>query len=87
MYSIELSRYVSKILVGIYKVDKKLYCRLVSAMELLAHDPFKGKKLKGPFSGDYSLRVGNYRIVYTVQKKKLIVYILDLGHRENIYLP
>ena len=45
----------------------------------------KRSRIKGPFRGDYSQRVGNYRIIYTVRKTKLVVYIIDLGHRKEIY--
>ena len=85
MYSIELSNFVSKELEKIYKVDQKLYFRFISTIETLKLNPYQGKRLRGEFAGDYSLRVGDYRIVYTVYKDRLVVYIIDLGHRREIY--
>ncbi|MDO9254352.1 MAG: type II toxin-antitoxin system RelE/ParE family toxin [Bacteroidales bacterium] len=41
-------------------------------------------KLKG--RGGYRVRVGNYRIIYEVFDNELIVNILALGHRKDIYL-
>jgi len=85
MYKIELSKNVEKVLTDVFKADRKLYGRLINVIEALSENPFVGKKLKGPLKGDYSLRVGSYRILYSVSNKKLIVYIIDLGHRREIY--
>lgn len=41
----------------------------------------KGKKSKGLFR----LRVGEYRIIYSVDDGKLIVYVIDAGNRGQIY--
>ena len=85
MYKIEFSNFVTKHLENIYKVDQKLYFRFISVIETLKLNPYQGKRLRGKFAGDYSLRVGDYRIVYTVYKDRLVVYIIDLGHRKEIY--
>jgi len=42
-----------------------------------------GKHLVPPLKGYLSLRVGNYRIIYKIQKQTVIVYII--GHRSKIY--
>ena len=85
MYRIEFSNFVAKELEKIYKADKKLYSRFITAIEALKINPYQGKQLKGRFAGDYSLRIGDYRAIYTVRKDKLIVYIIDLGHRREVY--
>ncbi len=85
MYKIEFSNLAFSELGKIYNIEKKLYFRLISAIETLRTNPFRGKKLKGKLKGDYALRVGDYRIIYTIHKDKLIVYIIDLGHRKEIY--
>ena len=85
MYRIEFSHLAGKELEKIYKADKKLYSHLINAIEALQADPYHGKRLKGKLLGDYSLRVGAYRVIYTVHKNTLIVYIIDLGHRREIY--
>ena len=85
MYSIEFSHLAAKELSKIYKVDKKLYSRLVAVIETLKGAPYRGKPLKSRLAGDYSLRVGDYRIIYTVHKNTLVIYIIDLGHRREIY--
>lgn len=85
MYEIEFSNAASKELGDIYEVEKKLYLRLITVIETLKMNPYQGKKLKGIFKGDYSLRVGDHRVIYTVYKNRLIVYIIDIGHRREIY--
>ncbi|MFH0796146.1 MAG: type II toxin-antitoxin system RelE/ParE family toxin [Candidatus Omnitrophota bacterium] len=85
MYKITFSNLAAKELEEIYRIDKKLYSRLVAAIETLEINPYQGKRLKGKLAGDYSLRTGNYRIIYTIYKNTLVVCIIDLGHRKNIY--
>ena len=85
MHRIEFSHLAAKELEKIYKIDKKLYSRLIAVIEPLKTNPYQGKSLKGKLSGDYSLHVGDYRVVYTVYKDTLVVYIIDLGHRKEIY--
>ncbi|HOX54227.1 MAG: type II toxin-antitoxin system RelE/ParE family toxin [Candidatus Omnitrophica bacterium] len=85
MHKIEFSQLAAKELEKIYKIEKKLYYRLITAIETLKSDPYRGKSLKGKLAGDYSLRIGDYRIIYAVHKSKLVVYIIDLGHRKEIY--
>lgn len=85
MYKIEFSSTAGKILENIYKHDRSLYSRLIHAIEHLQTHPFEGKRLKGQFKGDWSLRVGTYRIIYTVFKERLLISIIDIGHRKDIY--
>lgn len=85
MYKIEFSNSVFKELAKIYNIEKKLYFRLIASIETLRSNPYQGKKLKGKLKGDYSMRISDFRIIYTIYKNKLIVYIIDLGHRKEIY--
>ena len=85
MYKIEFAASAAKELEKVYRADRTLYSRLIAAIEPLRIDPFIGKRLKGRLAGDFSLRVGDYRIIYTVHRHVLLVYIIDLGHRREIY--
>jgi len=54
----------------------------------LRTNPFFGpniKKLKGGFEGYYRFRIGNYRLFYTVDKEKVIVFILEIANRKDAY--
>jgi mRNA interferase RelE/StbE len=60
--------------------------RIVTRIRSLARDPrpFGSEKLSG--RGDlYRLRVGRYRVVYTVRDDELVVLIVRVGHRKNVY--
>lgn len=46
--------------------------------------PIGYKKLKGN-SGFYRIRVGNYRIIYDIFDTELIIDVITLGHRKDIY--
>lgn len=85
MYKIEFSHLAAKELKKVYNIDRKLYSRFIVVIETLKTNPYQGKRLKGELAGDYSLRIGSYRIIYTVYKDRLIIYTIDLGHRKDIY--
>ena len=85
MYKIEFSHLAAKELDKIYKTDKKLYSRFITVIKTLGTNPYQGKRLKGKLAGDYSLRLSDYRIIYTIHEARLIIYVIDLGHRRDIY--
>ena len=85
MFRIQFAESAGKELDRIYRRDRKLYHRLLSAIEPLGQNPYLGKKPKGVLGRDYSLRVDSYRIIYTILKEKLLVTVIDLGHRKDIY--
>ena len=53
--------------------------------EIIAKDPYSGKKLKGKYSGLFSYRFSDYRIIYEIRQQKLVVVILRVRHRKNVY--
>lgn len=67
------------------KFPKAILDKLNVEIPLLSSNPFLGKKLSGKLKGFYSWRVWPYRIVYTIVRKELIVIIVDIDHRKNIY--
>jgi mRNA interferase RelE/StbE len=66
------------------KLDKKLVRRIVGKMEFVSRDPFLHvQKLKG--FDFYRVRVGDYRLIVSIEKRKMIVFVLEVGHRRAIY--
>lgn len=54
--------------------------------EKIAIDPLKfGVPLRRNLSGLFKLRVGNYRVIYQVKKTEVVVLIVALGHRRQVY--
>ncbi|MBI4433111.1 MAG: type II toxin-antitoxin system RelE/ParE family toxin [Candidatus Omnitrophica bacterium] len=62
-----------------------VYRRISTAFADLEKDPYQGKALKGQLKGRYSYRVGSYRIIYAIHERILTVFIIDVGHRGDIY--
>ncbi len=44
-----------------------------------------GKGLTSNKSGQWRYRIGDYRLICDIQDKKIIIYVLEVGHRKNIY--
>ena len=63
----------------------EIYSRVVNALDELTQNPFQGKPLKGIFKGQFSYRVGSYRIIYSILHEKLIIFVINIDHRRDIY--
>ena len=83
-YTVSIKPKAEKYLAGLR--DQRLYRRLRDAVASLATNPRSpgGIKLQG---GDelYRLRVGEYRIIYQIQDSILVVLVVQIGHRREIY--
>lgn len=84
-FKIELSNQVCRILDRMVLKDPQLYKRIARTLDDLESDPYMGKSLKGHLKGRYSYRVGSHRIIYLVKKNLLIIFVIDIGHRRDIY--
>ena len=65
------------------QLDKQTQIRILKNLKTLEEDPFAGKQLTGRLTGLFSLRVGDYRIIY--QPSKSIIIIRTVGHRKMVY--
>ena len=74
---------------ALQKMPKGTAIRIVEAIETLskADDPKRHiKKLKGSFGVSiYSYRVGDYRVILSLNEEVLAIYIIDLGDGSTIY--
>jgi mRNA interferase RelE/StbE len=68
------------------KLDPPARRRIQAAIELLATEPRPGaaKKLVGG-EGEWRVRTGDYRVVYEIHDDTLVVLVLAIGHRREIY--
>ena len=80
MYQIIIKKPAKKFIDRLPTNEKR---RIVSAIERLPNGE-DIKKLKG-HDGLLRLRVGEYRIIYTVDHGELIVYVIDAGNRGQVY--
>ncbi len=66
------------------KLDREIGQRIISTLERIRIRPDAYvKKLVG--DEGYRLRVGNYRVILDLDKEKLIILVLRIGHRRNVY--
>jgi len=80
--SLRIKRSAAKALEAVPKADR---LRLLTAIDRLCESPLAGSALKGEFEGLRRLRVGRYRIVYEWQRQELVVLIVRVGHRKDVY--
>jgi len=69
----------------LYRNNPSIVSRLIKSIDSLIAAPFKGKPLTGNKKGCYSLREGDYRVIYEIYPSKNIVFIISVGHRRDIY--
>lgn len=81
MYSIEFTDTARKQLL---KLPRDVQKRVISALERIRIRPEAYvKKLVG--DPGYRLRVGDYRVIMDIEHNKLIILVLKVGHRKNVY--
>ena len=85
MYNIEISPVASKFLERLEKNNKNISQRIARAIDDLKANPFIGKKLLGGLANLRSLRVGEYRILYSVFEKRLLIQVIKIAHRREVY--
>lgn len=82
-YNIEFTPVAAK---QLKKLSHEMQVRIAKAIDKLSKNPFPSgfKKLTGQ-KDLYRIRVGDYRIVYQFNAGKLIILIVRVGHRKDIY--
>jgi len=66
----------------IEKADRQ---RIATAIDDLAANPYKGSALKGELTGLRRIRIGSYRVIYEIRENELVILVVAVGHRRNIY--
>ena len=87
VWTIELSQEAVKNLKKISSADAKRIRNYLRERIMVLEDPkLIGKQLKGAKLGNFwRYRVGNYRLICEIQHDKLIVLVLIIGHRKDVY--
>ena len=81
-YEVRFARPVAK---ELRRLDRREAKRVVEAVEALADDPRPTGAEKVQGSPYLRIRVGNYRIVYEVRDEELVVLVVKVGHRREVY--
>ena len=84
MFKVEWSE---KAKAGLAKIDRNKARKIENKVEkYLALDPYKnGEPLKGNLKGEWSYHWSSYRIIYEIKHIKLLILIVEVGDRKNIY--
>ena len=59
--------------------------RIIRAVATLAADPYSSRNVKALRGGGFRLRVGDWRVVYALRNDELVVLIVRIGHRREVY--
>ncbi len=82
-YRVEISRTAEKQLRKLTPADRGKVVRAVLELGDDPH-PLGSRKLSG-YTDVFRIRVGVYRVLYSVEGRRLIVIILKIGHRKDVY--
>lgn len=79
--------YLDQVEEDLKKLDKTTIKKFLARIETyLAADPKElGKPLKGDFQGYWRYRWGDYRVIYKISEKEILILILRIGHRKEVY--
>jgi len=65
------------------RLDSRVKQRVKETVGELRNDPRKGKPLRGDLAGEWSLWVGNFRILYSIEGD--VVWVETVRHRREVY--
>ena len=84
-YNVEIARRAIKSIAGLPRNQQR---RIRAAIDLLADEPRPPNcvALTGEESV-YRVRVGDYRILYEVIDERLVIHVIRVGHRRDVYRP
>ena len=82
MYQLVIDRYAQK---QLGKIPPPHFNRIIKAINELAANarPIGYRKLTG--RPGFRIRIGDYRVIYNIEDKILTVFVIDIGHRKDIY--
>ncbi len=70
------------------KLEKETQFKILESLEILKLNPFaeiiQYKKLRGR-NQLYRIRIGTYRVIYEIQGEVLIIIVVRIGHRKDVY--
>ena len=82
-YQLLFKRSVKK---DLKKIGKENSSRILKAIrERLLPDPHAGKPLRGKNGVLWSFRIGDYRVIYTFSDKDLVILVIRISHRREVY--
>lgn len=81
-YELLILRRAQKQLADIPQPDRN---RIVQALRSLSNEPRPAGAVKLTGRNGWRIRVGDYRVIYEVKDEALVVMVISIGHRREIY--
>lgn len=82
-------RFLGRALVDLSRIDRPQQRIIKEKLLILAEDPeaLKNniKRLSGDVEDLFRLRVGSYRVIFRKDEKDLIILVVRIGHRKDVY--
>ena len=82
-YTVSISKKAAK---QLDKLADNVAEPIIEAIDSLSDNPRPNGYLKLKGREGYRIRVGNYRVIYEIFDHMLLIDVVDLGHRKDIYL-
>ena len=82
---VSITKTAKKSLEKLDRTIQKMILDFLSELKILDNPRIKGKSLKGNLKEYWRYRVGDYRILSKIIDDELIILVIDIGHRKDIY--
>lgn len=81
MYSLTYSESALK---QLKKLAKEAQIRIISALERIRIRPYNHilRLVGSPY---FRLRVGDHRVILDIKEEKIMIFVIEIGHRKNVY--
>ena len=81
-YSLKIKQSAAK---ALSKLDRPNRLRLIEAIDALRNAPHRGELMKGEMTGLRRIHVGDYRVIYEITERALLILVVRIGHRREVY--
>ena len=85
-YSVEITPKADKVLRKLDKITNKRIKKFIQENLIGCENPrLQGKPLTGNLKGNWRYRVGDYRIIAKIEDDKILITVVEVNHRRQIY--
>jgi mRNA interferase RelE/StbE len=81
-YTVEILRSAQR---QVARIDRQDQTRIKAAVRELANNPHPAGSRKLSGRSAWRIRVGTYRVIYEIYDDRLIVLVVTIGHRRDVY--
>ena len=81
-FEIKIKRKAQK---SLSKIPASFQSKIIESIRELSDDPFPSQSKKLTGRNGWRIRIGSYRAIYEVLNNELIILVLDIAHRKDIY--